>query len=304
VKIRLSKHGIHYFDRKYGLNILMDEIAISKDKWHLAPRHVSIALTNACDLACNFCYAPKSRAALDIELIKKWSKELDENGTMGIGFGGGEPTLYKQLPELCDFVTSNTNLAVSFTTHGHHLSYELLQRLKGNVHFVRISVDGLGQTYERLRNRSFSRLTQHIKNVEGIAPFGINYVVNDHTISDISQAVDFAIDMGAAEILFLPERMVNEGTGITQLTLIQMKEQINRDLDRIAIKISYNDLKDIPICDPFVEDEPLDSYVHIDAHGILKQSSFDREGVPICATGILAALVELKFSKQNQIIKV
>lgn len=298
MKVRLSKSGVHYFDREHGLNILLDEIVVDEDKWHRAPRYVSIALTNVCDLACHFCYAPKNRAALDLKVVKEWLIELDNNGTLGVGFGGGEPTLYKQLPELCAFASNNTGLAVSFTSHGHNLSDELLQKLQGNIHFVRISIDGLEQTYERLRNRSFYKLVQIIENVKSIVPFGINYVVNDYTIGDMDQAVDFAINIGASEILFLPERKVNEGTGILQPTLIAMKKRIKQHMNRIPLKISYDYLGDLPICDPFLDDEPLVSYAHIDAYGVIKQSSFDKSGMIIKDAGIMIALQELKSIKK------
>ena len=141
-KVRIGPAGIHFFDRSTGLNILIDEVRTHESAWSLAPRHVSIALTNACELSCPYCYAPKRPASLEFHLLKTWLKELDENGCLGVGFGGGEPTLYRQFPEICRFATKNTNLAVTFTTHGHNLDEQLLAELRGKVHFLRISMDG------------------------------------------------------------------------------------------------------------------------------------------------------------------
>ena len=87
MKLRTGPDGIYAFDRRTGLNILFDEIKVPMDAWASAPRQVSIALTNACDLACPYCYAPKFRAALDFESIGQWLVELDTNGCVGIGFG-------------------------------------------------------------------------------------------------------------------------------------------------------------------------------------------------------------------------
>jgi hypothetical protein len=56
---------------------------------------------------------------------------VDVNGTIGVGFGGGEPTRYRRFVELCAYSTLNTGLAVTFTTH------DGLLKLKGNVHFIR-----------------------------------------------------------------------------------------------------------------------------------------------------------------------
>ena len=63
-----------------ALNVLLDEVQVSSSLWAVAPRQVSVALTNTCDLACPFCYAPKGPAVLDIELVAIWLAELDANG--------------------------------------------------------------------------------------------------------------------------------------------------------------------------------------------------------------------------------
>ena len=101
--------GLHLFNRATGSNILIDEIVPPPASWSLAPRHVSVALTNACDLSCPHCYAPKNFAALDLSKLVRWLIELDANGCLGVGFGGGEPTLYPELCELSSFVEQKTN---------------------------------------------------------------------------------------------------------------------------------------------------------------------------------------------------
>src|SRR5689334_21178495 len=87
-KIRLGPSGIHFFDRVSGVNVLMDEIVPPEARWSRAPRQLSIALTNACDLRCAYCFAPKHPAILPFDRACRWLRELDVNGTLGIGFGG------------------------------------------------------------------------------------------------------------------------------------------------------------------------------------------------------------------------
>ena len=128
-KVRLGPDGIHFFSRSSGANLLIGEIVPPKQIWSAAPRQVSIALTNTCDLSCSYCFAPKTRAALDFNRLISWIAELDSNGTIGVGFGGGEPTLYRRFAELCAHTSGNTGLAVTFTTHGHHLDEALLAHL-------------------------------------------------------------------------------------------------------------------------------------------------------------------------------
>ncbi|RKH72547.1 radical SAM protein [Corallococcus sp. AB032C] len=139
-KQRCSEAGVHLFDRTTGLNVLLDELPVPASLYSRAPRQVSIALTNRCDLACAHCYAPKSRDELRLDTITRWLAELDAHGTLGIGFGGGEPTLYPEFVKLCQYAARETRLSVSFTTHGHHIDSELAERLRDNVHFIRVGL--------------------------------------------------------------------------------------------------------------------------------------------------------------------
>lgn len=197
LKIRAGPCGIHMFNRTTGLNVLLDEVRVPPALWAGAPRQVSIALTNACDLTCSYCFAPKNPAVLEFERAAGWLYELDVNGCLGIGFGGGEPTLYQPLAELCKYATRHTRLAVTLTTHGHRLNDELLAALAGSVHFVRVSMDGVGATYEGLRGRPFMEFRRRLESIRPIAPFGINYVVNSRTLPDLDAAVKLAADLGA-----------------------------------------------------------------------------------------------------------
>ena len=189
LKVRVGPAGLHFFNRTTGMNILVDEIRLPSHFWSTAPRQVSIALTNACDLACSHCYAPKNPAMLAFDRLINWLADLDANGCIGVGFGGGEPTLYPRLIEICSYAARKTNLAVTMTTHAHRLSDRLLSELEGTLHFVRVSMDGVGSTYESIRGRPFDALLERITALNRITPFGINYVVNSKTVGDLDAAV-------------------------------------------------------------------------------------------------------------------
>jgi MoaA/NifB/PqqE/SkfB family radical SAM enzyme len=204
-KVRRGPTGTHLFDRRTGLNILLDEQIPEQSRWSNAPRYMSIALTNACELECAYCYASKLAAKLPWESVLAWVQELDGDGAFGIGFGGGEPTLYPRFAELCRATTDSTSLAVSFTTHGHRFDNQLVSRLGGSVHFIRLSMDGVGPTYERLRGRPFDVFQQKLHLVRETSHFGVNFLVNSDTVDDLEKAADFAFENGAFEFLLLPE---------------------------------------------------------------------------------------------------
>lgn len=293
VKVRGDGNGVHVFDRRSGLNVLLDEIDVPLQERAWAPRFASIALTNACDLQCRFCYAPKHVARLDVDTVVEWAIELDEGGCLGLGFGGGEPTLHSDLAELCRRVTNETQLAVSFTTHGHRITEELARQLMGAVHFVRVSMDGVGATYERIRGRSFATLLDKLQLVHAVAPFGINYVVNAETISELDAAAAIAFERGAIEMLLLPEVAV-EGVGGIDPASSKLLTRWIQDNTQYRLAISdATPIDGLPIASPFRNGGGIGAYLHIDATGRLRTSSFSTESAYI-RSSVRAALNELR----------
>jgi len=301
LKVRAGPAGLYFFNRTTGINILVDEIAPPINTWSVAPRHVSVALTNACDLTCSHCYAPKNPAILAFDRLTDWLADLDANGCIGVGFGGGEPTLYPRLTELCSYVARKTNLAITMTTHAHLLSDQLLNELAGNLHFVRVSMDGIGPTYESIRYRPFDALLERITAIKRITRFGINFVVNSKTVGDLDAAVQLAADLGASEFLLLPEEPIGKGIGIDNETAIILRKWVKGYGGNVPLAISEGRAEGIPTCDPLNAETGLAAFAHIDASGVMKRTSYDSSGVPIEEYGVIAALDKLKTIEQGGI---
>jgi pyruvate-formate lyase-activating enzyme len=249
-KVRAGPSGLHLFDRNTGWNVLVDEVGIPPAQWARAPRQVSIALTNACDLNCSYCYAPKTHGLLDTDRLADWLCELDNNGCFGVGFGGGEPTLHRNFIEICQLAEKQTRLAVTFTTHAHRITSGHADKLKGSVHFVRVSMDGIGATYETVRGRSFAALTSRMEIIRGIAPFGINFVANALTLPDLDAALELSVKWGASEFLLLPERPTDGTTGIDHQTLSRLRTWIHQYRGTIPLAISGCGLENETTCEP------------------------------------------------------
>ena len=275
------------------MNVLLDEIATSPESWARAPRQVSIALTNACDLECAFCYAPKFVARADAGRVRAWMDELDEAGCLGVGFGGGEPTLYRRLPELCRYGAQSTGLAVTLTTHGHWITQRLIGELAGCVHFIRISMDGVGRTYESTRGRPFASLVEILTAVAVEFRVGLNFVVNSATVTDLGAAAALAADMGASELLLLPEVPANGRPGVDTVTMNTMREWIRRYDGTVPLAISEQSAGELPTAIPLPSETGLRAYAHIDATGTLRRSSYDAAGVRVGPDGVLPAIAKL-----------
>lgn len=292
MKIRYDENGIHLFNRNSGANILIDELTVPREKWSRAPRHVSFALTNVCDLKCAYCYAPKDRSELRMEDLKIWIREIDHGGSLGVGFGGGEPTLYPKFAELCQFVTTHTDLAVSFTTHGHRISPAMAEHLKGNVNFIRVSIDGLGETYQRLRGRSFAGLLSQMEMIRTIAPFGVNYVLNADTLPELSEAVSYWEQFGATEFLILPE--IDHFGSFSKDIIESLKSFLSSYSGRLPLRINENCSEDMPVAQPFHDSNPLQAYAFVDARGRLRGTSYRHGGLDISGQSLIEALEMMK----------
>jgi sulfatase maturation enzyme AslB (radical SAM superfamily) len=296
-KIRMSASGVHLFDRVSGTNVLLDEVSVPAGQFSRAPRYLSVALTNACELHCAYCYAPKHAAALDRERVLAWAVELDAAGCLGVGFGGGEPTAYRWFAQLCSDIAQSTSMAVTFTTHGHRLTSELVSSLRGAVHFVRLSVDGVGATYERLRGRPFAAVIQAARLLDSLAPFGINAVINSDTVGELDGLAEFADKVGASELLLLPEQPTAATPGISDSEAQHLVDWATAARTGVRLAISRTGLEAaLPIAETVPGEHPLDAHMHLDATGVLRPHAYASTGVPV-GSSIIEAVQALREAR-------
>ncbi|MFF1272722.1 radical SAM protein [Streptomyces marokkonensis] len=281
-KVRMSKAGVHLFDRLSGVNVLLDEVKVPAERVSRAPRYLSVALTNACELRCAYCYAPKHASSLDVDRVVAWAAELDAAGCLGVGFGGGEPTAHRHFVELCARVAESTSMAVTFTTHGHRLTPAVTDALRGSVHFARLSVDGVGPTYERLRRRPFAAVISAAGLLRSVAPIGINAVVNADTIGELDDLSAFAADVGASELLLLPEQPTAATPGISDADAERLVHWMRTARPQVRLAISRSGLESlVPAVEVIPGEHPLDAHMHVDATGVLRPHAYASAGTPI-----------------------
>ena len=300
MKSRYGPNGVHFFDRISGLNLLLDELRPEEADWSRSPRQVSIALTNVCDLHCAYCYAPKHKASLHTDQVLGWLKEVDKDGGFGVGFGGGEPTLHPDFVDLCKRVAGETQLAVTFTTHGHRLTPQLVERLKGSIHFARISVDGVGRTYEEQRGKQFSSLLRGLESIATVSPFGLNVVVNERTVAELDAISQLAQNVGASELLLLPQQATSAVASIDGVVGRALQDWVSNYGGKIRLAVSEAGASGLPTCDPFPHERGLLAYAHIDASGMLRASSYSPAGAKIGDAGVLSALQRLRNTFEVQ----
>lgn len=223
-----------------------------------------------------------------------WLKELDTEGCLGIGFGGGEPTLHPDFVNICKRAAAETQLAVTFTTHGHRLSPQLVQRLKGAIHFVRVSVDGVGRTYEEQRGKQFASLLRGIESIATLSPFGINVVVNERTVLELDAISELATKVGASELLLLPQQATAVVTSMDGVVGRALQDWVSNYGGKVRLAVSEAGASGLPTCDPLPNELGLLAYAHIDAFGILRTSSYAPVGAMIGSAGVMSAFKKIR----------
>jgi organic radical activating enzyme len=180
------------FDRRTGTNMLVTNER-TKDLKRLAPRMLQVALTNACDKSCDFCYRPlEAKSKWSFDDLLELARVCDEWGVLEIAFGGGEPTLFPRFPELLREIWNQTKLCPSFTTHGKRLTPEMLRAMRGFYGQLQVSVydeDDTGAIVDLL--------------VAERARFGLNYLVTPKRARVVEADVLSWVARGVRDILFL-----------------------------------------------------------------------------------------------------
>lgn len=105
-------------------------------------RHVTIAVTNDCNMQCKGCYVGQKKEYLDFDIFQdKILKEFVEAGGKSIGFSGGEPLLYLHIFS-CIKLAKQNGIETSLVTNGILLTKENAKKLKNaGLDRIQISLD-------------------------------------------------------------------------------------------------------------------------------------------------------------------
>jgi len=107
---------------------------------------VNFHLLKACNMRCKFCFATfddLNAVSQDNEQALKIVRALAEYGFRKITFAGGEPTLWKKLPELLQ-EAKNLGMTTMVVTNGWNLMDDVYwERFKTNLDWLILSCDSV-----------------------------------------------------------------------------------------------------------------------------------------------------------------
>lgn len=250
VKSKKHDNGVLFYDRDTGLNILLEEDDLKsynipfKPPEKFYPDLMSIALTNRCNLLCHHCYANTVSKWNDYytkDDVLKLLKVIDKLGYLSVAFGGGEPLLFDGFGELIKEGYEKTNLCINFTTNGTLITQDFLNEIKGCVGCIRISLDGIGDVYNRVRGvDAWKKVYRGIKLIsKNNIRFGFNTLLTSVNFDNMLDIADLARKVNAMNILFL--KFKPHGRGEMMYGLTPSFKQMNK-LPKIIERIR-NDFK-------------------------------------------------------------
>jgi len=126
-------------------------------RWRaVPPLRVTLVLTNSCNLSCRFCYEKEglNRRKPGLLTLDEWCGLIRSLPRFTVlDLIGGETFLYKDLDAILRLARERGHL-VSVTTNATTLDEGRIRRLLDEkVHYLMVSIDGLGSDHDELRGR-------------------------------------------------------------------------------------------------------------------------------------------------------
>ncbi len=185
-----------------------------------APVNVTWEITGQCNLECNHClskdFSPNEADGLNLSQCCCFIDELDRLKVFQINFGGGEPFLRRDFPEILAYAHSK-GIVTCVSTNGTVHDADLVKRLKGMEPLrVQISLDGAtASTNDAIRGPgTFDRIIEGIELFvrHGFANLSINTVVTRINFGEIESLCRLASHYGVKSRLsrFRPAGMARD----------------------------------------------------------------------------------------------
>ena len=171
------------------------------------PDRVTISITEECPNKCVHCALPNSGQGLKLEakLIKGIISQILDLGTTLVVFDGGEPTLYKDLPELVKAVDHRA-ISTLFTSGAGFVASLANQLKDAGLYAVNVSLDSpVPEEHDIMRGRkgAFADAMVAVKNaLASDLLINVYVVIRHENVHHLRSFHDLARELGAHELTF------------------------------------------------------------------------------------------------------
>lgn len=167
-KYRIDNHKLIYHPERVSQWIK------SQNSWEKAkkvyPIYMEISPIGTCNHRCNFCgldFIGYQNVKIEKEILKANLKDMASNGVKSIMFAGeGEPSLYKDLPEIMDYCTE-IEIDTSLTTNMVPFTDKNIECFVKNASWIKVSINaGNSKAYSKIHNtkpEDFNKVMENMK---------------------------------------------------------------------------------------------------------------------------------------------
>jgi radical SAM protein with 4Fe4S-binding SPASM domain len=217
LRIKKLPGGINFL--KYSINKLHAfTLKLVKSTKVPHPSSIMLEVTNQCNLACITCpreYTYGHQMAKGFMDMDKMKKVVDESFPYvdSIGLTGlGETFMYKKLPEIVNYIRSkNDGIIISVSTNAHlPVSIDMAKELADKIDTIQISIDGIGEVYEKVRLKSeysffYENMRQTVEICRGKrATVMFNFVAIKENYQVMAEVVELAGKLGVKYVNITP----------------------------------------------------------------------------------------------------
>lgn len=219
--------------------------------------HYIIAPTMTCNMQCNYCFEKnadtnKTMTFDDAKKVIKFIIDQIKNNPnakkLYIMWFGGEPCLASELiiyisKELIEFTNSRgITYNATIVSNGLLLNKRLAETLKKEckIRYAQITLDGLADTYAKIKNiskKSFYKVIENIENIYNVLGISIRINVNSNNKKEVKKLIKYLLDdknlKNKVEIYLAPVRnyqMNNKTNLFSVLEFQKFKRKITSEL--------------------------------------------------------------------------
>jgi Fe-coproporphyrin III synthase len=163
--------------------------------------------TLKCNLACKHCYSassPEHTGSLDQVALKNFLSQAKDEGYNYLAFSGGEPLLYKFLPEVLMF-SKQLGYTNAITTNGMLLKSNLSLRALEYIDLVNVSIDGNAHMHNHIRGQhnAFEKMMEGVHFLrDNNRDFGFSHTICYQDLSILDFIENLALENNAQLLQF------------------------------------------------------------------------------------------------------
>lgn len=225
---------------------------VGDDAPHDPPlRSISLAVAQKCNLGCTYCYAqqgefggaaknmPPDVALRAVDLL---FRDVSRGDRVNVSFLGGEPLFNRAVlraatEHACALAAERGALATfSITTNGTLLREDDAEFFERHAFAVTISVDGIGETHDRLRpmkngRGSFASLIERVTPLlarQRTMQVSARVTVTPHNLA-LRETLDALVSLGFHSVGFSP--MLRSPSGADEMSAAELETMLDGMVD-------------------------------------------------------------------------